>query len=356
MNIEDLFKPLTLSHGPALKNRLLLSPLTNMQSNVDGTANDNDFSWYKKCASGGFSLTMACAANVQRNGKTFPGQLGIYNDSHLEGLIKIAAAIKSNNSLASIQIQHGGIRSDYSNELVGPSDSLISGARGLTISEIEMLREDFITAAGRAEKAGFNGVEVHAAFGYMLAQFISPLTNRRKDKYGGILENRSRLLFEIIEGIRKTCSKDFHIGLRLNIESRTTVIEEIRDIAAEAMIQEKIDFIEFAPWGKPVGNVGDDLLIDPFLKIFTELPRKNVRLGASGRVLSAQHAVQMLENGCDFVMIGRAAILDSNFVNELISDHNYKSPQLPVRTEYLERQGLSPEFIGYLKQWEGFVE
>src|SRR5690606_22609134 len=102
---------------------------------------------------------------------------------------------------------------------------------------IEKLRDDFIAAAKRAERSGFDGVEVHGAHGYVLAQFLSPEVNRREDGYGGSLENRARIVFEIIDGIRAQCRPDFQVGLRLSPERFGLKLAEIRDVAAEVLRQ-----------------------------------------------------------------------------------------------------------------------
>ena len=161
--MTDLFEPLVLARGPAMKNRLMLAPLTNQQSRPDGTLSDEEFHWLTKRASGGFGLVMTAAAHVQAVGQGFAGQLGVFGDQHLEGLTRLASEIKARGSLAAVQLHHAGNRAPAA--LVGaavcPSDDPKTGARGLTQAEVEQLRDDFIAAAKRAEKAGFDGVEVH---------------------------------------------------------------------------------------------------------------------------------------------------------------------------------------------------
>jgi len=148
--LPDLFEPLTLAHGPALKNRFALAPLTNLQSHPDGTLSDDEFTWLTYRAKGGFALTMTCAAHVQRIGQGFPGQLGVFGDEHLPGLTRLAATIKSFDSVAVAQLHHAGMRSPK--DLIGeapvcPSDNAEFGARALTLMEVEALRDDFIAAA-----------------------------------------------------------------------------------------------------------------------------------------------------------------------------------------------------------------
>jgi 2,4-dienoyl-CoA reductase-like NADH-dependent reductase (Old Yellow Enzyme family) len=214
----DLFAPLAFTRGPAMKNRFMLAPLTNCQSHDDGRLSDEEFRWLTLRAAGGFGLTMTCASHVQAQGRGFPGQLGIFSDAHLEGLSRLAAAMKEAGTVAIVQLHHAGMRSPR--ELIGtqpvcPSDDAETGARALTLEEVERLKEDFIAAAVRAERAGFDGVELHGAHGYVLCQFLSAETNRRNDRYGGSLENRSRLLFDIVAGVRAKCRSDFTVGVRL---------------------------------------------------------------------------------------------------------------------------------------------
>ena len=186
--MSDPFAPLTFSHGPAMKNRFMLAPLTNCQSHPDGVLSDEEFRWLTMRAQGGFGLTMTCAAHVQREGQGFPGQLGVFADKHLPGLTRLAAAIRAAGSLSAVQLHHAGMRSPK--ELIGeaphcPSEDAETGSRALTTGEVEQLTEDFIAAAVRADTAGFDGVELHGAHGYILCQFLSPETNRRDDRYGG---------------------------------------------------------------------------------------------------------------------------------------------------------------------------
>ncbi|UCH26253.1 MAG: NADH:flavin oxidoreductase, partial [Trueperaceae bacterium] len=223
----QLLEPLTFSHGPDMKNRFMLAPLTNTQSHEDGVLSDEEFRWLTMRARGGFGLTMTCAAHVQAIGKGFPGQLGIWSDDHIEGLSRLAAGIKSHGSLAIVQLHHAGMRSPK--ELVGgapvaPSDHHESGARGLSHGEVKQVVEAFIAAAERAEKAGFDGVELHGAHGYLLCQFFSAEVNRRDDEYGGSLANRYQILFEIISGVRLRCREDFMLGVRLSPERFASVL------------------------------------------------------------------------------------------------------------------------------------
>ncbi|KAJ3328055.1 hypothetical protein HDU93_001698, partial [Gonapodya sp. JEL0774] len=149
---DVLFTPLTLTRGPAWKNRFMLAPLTNTQSHPDGKLSDDEYNWLVMRAKGGLGLVMTCAAHVQRIGQGFPGQLGIWSDDHIPGLKRLADGIRQHGAISSVQLHHAGIRAPASligQNPVGPSDEKDSKAKGLTLEETEQLKQDFITAAVR---------------------------------------------------------------------------------------------------------------------------------------------------------------------------------------------------------------
>ena len=248
--MTDLFQPLTFAHGPAMKNRFMLAPLTNQQSDANGCLTQEEHRWLTMRAQGGFGLVMTAAAHVQAGGQGFPGQLGVFSDDHLPGLTRLADAIRAGGALSAVQLHHAGIRSpkELVGTPVGPSDDAETGARGLDLGEVEQLRDDFVAAALRAKQAGFDGVEVHGAHGYILAQFLSPEMNRRTDRYGGSAENRARLVLEVIDGIRDACGPDFQIGLRISPERFGQRLAEMRDLAARVMQDEVIDYLDLSLW------------------------------------------------------------------------------------------------------------
>jgi 2,4-dienoyl-CoA reductase-like NADH-dependent reductase (Old Yellow Enzyme family) len=356
--IQTLFDPLSFTRGPAMKNRFMLAPLTNLQSHVDGRLSDDEFRWLTFRAKGGFGLTMTCAAHVQRQGQGFPGQLGVFDDMHLEGLTRLASTIRAENSVAVVQLHHAGMRSPA--ELIGgppvcPSDNAEYKARGLTAAEVEQAAEDFIAAAVRAEKAGFDGVELHGAHGYLLCQFLSPTINKRDDRYGGSLENRSRIIFDIIEGIRARCRPDFSLGLRLSPERFDVRLGEIRDLAQQLMTEGRIDYLDMSLWDVRKEPEEETFKGRSLMSYFTDLERGSVRLGVAGKVMAPQTAVDCLDAGCDFVLLGRAAILHHDYPKRLAADADFRPTSLPVTREHLRAEGLGPAFVDYMNTWRGFV-
>lgn len=356
--MSDLLEPLTFTRGPAMKNRFVLAPLTNSQSEENGKMSEEEYLWLTKRAEGDFGLTMTCAAHVQAIGKGFPGQLGAWSDNHISGLKRMAATINAHNSVSIVQLHHAGNRS--SEDLIGeqpvcPSEDPETGARELTTAEVEQLIQDFVDAAVRCEQAGFHGVELHGAHGYILCQFFSPTLNKRGDEYGGSAENRFRILFEIIAGIRKRCDKDFMLGVRLSPERFDMRLTEVTAMAENLMLSGEIDFLDMSLWDCFKEPEEEEFKGRTLLSYFTELKRGSCRLGAAGKIRTPKDAEQVFYAGLDWVMLGRAAILQHDFPRRYKSDPHFKPVETPVTRQYLATEFLSPKFIDYMSKWGGFV-
>ncbi|WP_316848167.1 NADH:flavin oxidoreductase [Pedobacter psychrodurus] len=357
MSVSDLFKPLTLLHGPAMRNRFMMAPLTSQQSDYDGTASKYDQYWIAQLAQSGYGLIQTSAATVDADGIAFERQLGIHSDKHLSGLTQMATAIREGGGLSAVQLHHAGHRAKPSvGGIPAPaSGKTVQGVRAITTEEVERIRDSFIAAAKRAQLAGFDGISVHGAFGWILSEFMSPNLNDRKDKYGGSMENRARFTMEVIEGIRQACGPDFQIGWRLSIERYGLRMEELRDITAEIFDRELIDYFDLALWDSAQLVREGAFQGKSMLSVFAEIPRKGVRLGAAGKIMSAQRAGQLLDEGCDFVLIARAGILQRDFPLQVKANPMYDSPELPVTADYLRQGGLSERFIETMRGWQTFV-
>ena len=356
--MKDLFQPLTFNCGTILKNRFMLAPLTNTQSHTDGKLSDDEYRWLIMRAQGGFGLTMTCAAHVQAIGQGFPGQLGIFSDDHLEGLSKLASGIKSENSLAVVQLHHAGMRSPA--DLIGqapvcPSDHTDTNSVGLSSEGVKELIEDFICGAERAEKAGFDGVEIHGAHGYILAQFLSGTINQRQDEFGGCIENRMRPITEIIDGIRTRCRPDFLLGLRLSPERFDVHLPDIVEVAKNVLSAGKIDFLDMSLWDSFKEPEDEAFKGRTLLSYFTELERGNVALGIAGKLRNPSEINQAMAAEIDFVMLGRAAIIHHDFPRQMQEDSNFTPMRTPVSADHLRKEGLGEAFVTYMSGWKGFV-
>jgi 2,4-dienoyl-CoA reductase-like NADH-dependent reductase (Old Yellow Enzyme family) len=356
--MPDLFSPLALTRGPAMKNRFMLAPLTNTQSHADGRLAEEELHWLAMRATGGFAVVSTCASHVQAVGQGFPGQLGIWSDAHLEGLTRLAATLKARQSVAIVQLHHAGVRAPASligGRPVAPSEDAATNARALSLDEVHRLRDDFIAGAVRAERSGFDGVELHGAHGYLLCEFLSAESNRRSDEYGGSFENRMRLVFEIIEGIRGRCRPDFTLGIRLSPERFGIRLAEARELFRRLVADGRVDFIDLSLWDVFKTPNEEEFAHRPLIDWFTELERGSVRVGVAGKILDARTARRCLAHGADFVVVGRGAVLHHDFPLRVRADADFAAIDTPVPREYLHAQGLSPTFVDYMKNWKGFV-
>jgi 2,4-dienoyl-CoA reductase-like NADH-dependent reductase (Old Yellow Enzyme family) len=354
---ESLFQPLAFARGAPMKNRFMMAPLTNKQSHPDGRLSDEEIRWLAMRGEGGFGLVMTAAAHVQREGQGFPGQLGAFSDDHLPGLERVASRLRASGARSAVQLHHAGARADKGlvAQPVAPSEDAESGARALALDEVERLRDDFVAAAVRAEKAGFDGVEIHGAHGYVVTQFLSAETNRRDDRYGGELANRNRLLFEIIEGVRSSTGRDFQLGLRLSPERFGVRLAEIRETATQLFREARIDYLDLSLWDAFKEPAEEEFQGRSLVSYFTELERGEVRLGGAGRITTPSDAAAALDAGLDFVVLGRASILHHDYPARLGRDPGFAPAAVPVSAEHLAAEGVSPVFVDYLRGFRGLV-
>lgn len=352
-------EPLDLGRGPVWPNRLVLAPLTNRQSNADGSLHDDELRWLRQRAVGGFGVVMTCAAHATPEGQAFPGQLAVWDDRFLPGLQRVAAALKDNGAVSAVQLHHGGCRAkkDVSGlQPVAPWDDEGRGVRALTTPEVKAVVRRFAEAARRVESAGFDGVEIHGAHGYLLAQFLDPIHNLRRDEYGGSLENRSRIVFEVLRAVRAATGPDFQVGLRLSPARFGIVLGEALVLAERVMASGLIDYLDMSLWDVGIRSEEPGHGGRTFTELFAELPRAGVKLGVAGKVATGATAQWCLDNGADFVLVGTGAILQHDFAARVIADPGFESVPQPVAREHLEAQAIGPKFIEYLAtSWDDFV-
>lgn len=356
---SDPFAPLPMKRGPDWANRFMLAPMTNQQSHRDGVLSDDEFHWLTMRSRGGFGLTMTCASHVSEQGIGFPGQLGIWSDRHVDGLSRLADQLNADGTHSVVQLHHAGMRTPIDlidGPAVSPSGDEETGAIALTADGVERLKDDFVLAAKRAEQAGFHGVQLHGAHGYLLCQFLSPEINQRTDRYGGSLENRSRILFDLVDRVREACGADFSLGVRLSPERFGMKLDEVVTIAQRLMQDGIIDYLDMSLWD--VFKMPETPIVEgkALLAYFTELDRGEVQLGAAGNIRTGRDVQAALDAGLDFVGIGRAAVLHHDFPAKVALNREFQPQALPVTSEYLQAEGLGEAFIEYMQRWDGFVK
>ena len=219
-DFQHLFQPLEVG-GYLLKNRIIMAPMLVGYGHIDGTITPQTVAHYGRRARGGASMVVVEATLVNMKGRTNLSQLRIDNNTFLPGLSKLAKTIKDNGAVAVIQLQHSG-RVASVDEPISASERTLETTSGIKIKPRAMKKLDITTtissftqAAFRAKTAGFDMIELHGAFGHLLAQFLSPRTNKRDDEYGGTLENRMRFPLEVVQALISTLGKNYPIGYQL---------------------------------------------------------------------------------------------------------------------------------------------
>jgi 2,4-dienoyl-CoA reductase-like NADH-dependent reductase (Old Yellow Enzyme family) len=221
--MSKLFETTTI-RNMTLANRFIRSATYEGLAGDDGSCTRKLIDMMTQLARVEVGLIITGLANVSRDGIVAPRQMGAYSDQLLPGLIRMTNAVHAEGGKIAMQIVHGGAEAPPSltgTEAMGPSargNEMIPSCRGMTREDIDRVVQDFSAATIRAQKAGFDGVQIHAAHGWLLSQFLSPYFNKRRDDYGGNVKNRARILLEVLESARNGAGEDFPLLIKINTE------------------------------------------------------------------------------------------------------------------------------------------
>ncbi len=359
--ISPLLTALRFRNGAIARNRLWLAPMTNLQSHDDGSLSDDELRWLVRRAAGGFGVIETCASHVTEDGQAWRGQLGVFEDRLLPGLRRLAGEVAGNGALGVVQLFHGGVRADP--QLTGrpvwsasaSEQPGLPAAQAATEEQIEAVINRFREATVRAHVAGFSGVELHGAHGYLLGQFLSATQNRRQDRWGGAWENRVRLLRETVRAARAAVPRSFLVGVRLSPEDRgqATGLDLDENISlARWLVEDGVDFLHLSLWdaSKKTQKRPDQHPIP----LFRQAIDAGVPLVVAGNVWTRRDAEALLEMGADAVAIGRAAIANPDWPSR-VADPTWEPRRPPLSVAELRERGLSEAFAIYLRNWKGFV-
>jgi 2,4-dienoyl-CoA reductase-like NADH-dependent reductase (Old Yellow Enzyme family) len=328
-----LFDPLEI-RSIRLKNRITISPMC-QYSSVDGFANDWHFVHLGSRATGGAALVMQEATAISPRGRISPDDMGLWKDEQVEFLQRITGFIKKQESVPGIQLAHAGRKSSTippwkGGKILGLSEggwmpeapSAIPFREGdpepeaMSKSDIQQLRKDFISAAGRALAAGFEVLEIHGAHGYLINSFLSPLSNHRTDEYGGNFENRIRLLKEIVSDTRTIWPEKFPLFLRI---SATDYAEGGWDIEASVKLAIVlkglgVDLIDTSSGGL-MPNVRIPLGPGYQVPLAEKIRREaGIKTGAVGLITTPEQADEIISSGkADLILIARESLRNPNF-------------------------------------------
>jgi NADPH2 dehydrogenase len=308
------------------KNRIVMPPMVIGWSDNNGDISDEHVSYYKKRAEGGCGLIILEAHSITKNGRLSDNQLGIWDDRHIEGLKKVADACHKYDTKVIVQINHAGLKTpkSVSAEAYAPSDIEYNDKNVMVLNEdqISNIQNDFLEAANRAMKAGLDGVEIHGAHGYLIGQFMSPIANKRTDKYGGDIKNRARFAIEIIKMIKAVVmEKQFLIGYRMG-GNEPTIEDGIK--IAKLIEDSGIDILHVSSGmeGGSIPTIPDNFNYNWVVYCGTEV-KKNVKIPVIvvNSIRTPDQGRYLIENNlADFIAIGRGQIVDSEWANKANSN------------------------------------
>ena len=311
-----LSQELSLSNK-VLKNRIAMPPMANGMATEEGAVVEKLIAHYVARAREEVALIIVEHSYVHPSGRASVGQLAADKDELVEGLATLASSIKEHGALAAIQITHAG--SKTTSEVCGqtavapsavPHPGTGNEPRELTMDELAQLKESFVQAALRAEKAGFDAVEVHGAHGYLLNQFLSPLSNRRADGYGGNEENRARFPLEVVSAVKKALRKDTLLMFRLGVDDLLPggLTIEMTSRISVLLEENGVDLIDVS------GGMSAYLIVDEkpgYFRTHSRAIKKLVSLPVmvTGGIKTPEYAEEVLASGdADIVGIGRALL------------------------------------------------
>lgn len=312
-----------------LRNRIVMPPMVTRYGSEEGHVTERTRNYYGARARGGVGLLIVEATYVHQSGKAFANQLGISDDKFMSGLSDLVQVIHRHGAKAAIQLHHGGrlAKSELSGiQPFAPSPlAYLVGEvpKELTIEEIAKIVAWFAKAALRAKKAGFDGVEIHGAHGYLIDQFLSRSSNKRQDAYGGDLQNRARFLIEIIKAIREEVGEGYPLWCRINgkeygIEHGTS-LEEAQQIAKMAQ-DASADLIHVSASGAtaPI-RVTSPKFIPAVIADLAEGIKKAVSVPVIvvGRITPEAAEMILAEGKADLIAIGKGLLADPEIPNKV---------------------------------------
>ncbi len=327
--LKNLFSPITIK-GKTMKNRLAVSPMVTNYCNEDGTCTEMFSAYHETKAKGGFGMIITEDFAVRPRGKGFKHLPGLWNDEQIPGFKEFTKRIHKHDTVLIAQIYHAGRQS--SKMVLGEAPQAPSAIpcpfspdmpEELSIEEIKKIITEFGDCALRAEKAGFDGIEVHGAHGYLISQFMSSYTNKRTDEYGGSLQNRIRFAVEVVKDIRSKVSNEFIVGYRISADEYVTGGRNIGDTMTIVPYLEEagIDYIHVSAG---VYRSFDDIIPSQYrghswntnaaveVKKITKLPVISV-----GRINDPRLAETIIASGkSDIVAMGRQSLTDPETPNK----------------------------------------
>ena len=321
-----LFQSFTLNNGVTVKNRLAVAPMTHFGSHADGLISDQERTFLGNRA-GDMGLFISAATLVQEGGKAFRGQPEATGENCLDSLKETAQIIQKQGAKAILQIHHGGSQAMVElnhRDKISASASEKDGAREASAAEVEKLIASFAQAADLALRAGFDGVEIHGANGYLIQQFYSAQSNRRNDQWGGSLENRMRFPLAVVDAVAAVREKhqhnDFIIGYRFSPEEAGEDGLTMAETGAliDALVQKPLQYLHVSLWefDKKIRRGGDTA--QTRMQFIHERINGKLPLIGVGNLFTADQILAAYETGwAEFIALGKTVMINPHIATQI---------------------------------------
>ncbi|KQT57595.1 NADH:flavin oxidoreductase [Aureimonas sp. Leaf460] len=370
MTQSKLFQPFDLGQGLVLRNRVVMAPMTTWSANDDGTVSDAEVAYYRKRVDG-VGLVITGCTHVQANGVGFTGEFAADDDSFIPSLTRLAVAAKSGGAPAILQIFHAGsktlaaLTSDMVSASTVPSDpgpfNEPLAPRAMTEAEIVETIDAFGQATRRAILAGFDGVELHGAHGFLIQQFLSPHSNRRDDRWGGLLANRMGFPLDVVEAVRAAietlADRPFLLGYRISPEEQNEGGLRMKDSfeLIDRLIDAGVDYLHASLWSaldiRPIGQSDGPTV----LELLVHFLQDRIPMIAAGSIRTPMQAEQAIHSGLPLVAVGQGLVLNPAWV-ELAARGRSEAFAQSIAATDVERLAIPAKLWTVIEETPGWFE
>ncbi len=370
---NKLLKPLQLKQGIELKNRIVMAPMTTWAGNEDFTVSDEEIAWYKERVNGVGMVITGCT-HVRPEGIGFTHEFAAFDDSFIPSLAKLATVAKSGGAPAILQIFHAGHKaipglipggdvvssSAVRSEITPFSAPDLITPRALEEAEIWEIIRAFGAATLRAIKAGFDGVEIHGAHGFLNQNFLSPMINQRTDQWGGPIENRLRFSTEVVREVRRIIAeyadRPFVLGFRISPEESAKNGLRLPDTFAliDKLIQEQVDYLHFSLFNVLVQKPLESETNKTIAQVLTSYINDRVPVIAAGQLTTPSEADRALEAGLDMVAIGRGMVIHPKWAL-WASEGEEKEITMILETRLSNEKKIPAKLMGIVRSVNGWI-
>lgn len=331
-NKPELFQPFIFNNGLGARNRAVMAPMTTWSANADGTVSEQEIAYYRERVNGVGMVITGCT-HVTADGIGFTNEFASHDDYFIPSLRRLATVTKSGGALSILQVFHAGnkavpqlipngrvVSASALEVPAGPFNDAGVTSEALSQEEIKDIIVAFGEAARRAIEAGFDGIELHGAHGFLIQNFFSPFFNQRNDEWGGTLENRMRFPIAVVNEVRRVIAEHakhpFILGYRISPEESEEGGLRIDDSYAliDQLLESGVDYIHASLFdiknAKPIDSSSDKTISELMVKHIN----KRVPMIAAGLIRTPQDANEALESGLQFAAIGQGLVMNPNWL------------------------------------------